>query len=161
MRRRLATIGVAVLPVLIASCGTKTLDTSQAERQIESGIQQVTGKRVTASCPSSVPVGKGRVSRCTVRAPDGTRATVRIVQSDGNGHVDYSSAVVHTAQVEREISSSASAKLSFAVKVRCPDLLEAVKGTKFHCQATDARGNSKTVTVTALSAQGGFHYDLG
>ena len=84
-----------------------------------------------------------------------------IVQSDSNGHVDYSSAVVHTAQVEREISSSASAKLSFAVKVRCPDLLEAVKGTKFHCQATDARGNSKTVTVTALSAQGGFHYDLG
>jgi hypothetical protein len=108
-----------------------------------------------------VPVGQGRVSRCTVTAPDGTKATVRVVQTDSNGRVDYTSAVVHTTQVERQISSSASAKLSFAVKVTCPDLIEAVKGTKFHCQAADARGNSKTVTVTTLSAQGGFHYDLG
>jgi hypothetical protein len=152
---------VMLAPVLVAGCGTATLDTSQAEHKIETGIQQATGKPVTASCPSSVPVAKGHVSQCAITAPDGTKATVRVLQTDDSGHVSYSSPVVHTTQVEQRISSSASAKLGFAVKVTCPDLIEATKGSKFQCQATDAHGKSRTVTVTARSAQGGFHYAIG
>jgi hypothetical protein len=159
-RTALGISSLALAAVAVAGCGSQTLDTNQADQSIQSHITALTCKGVKASCPSDIPLEKGHVTVCTATAPDGTSTSVHIVQTNDNGHVRITShALLKTASVERTISQVASGKLSFAVKVVCPDLVAVSVGARVRCKVMDAKGASKPVTVT-LSASG-YDYRIG
>jgi hypothetical protein len=167
MRRltRKPRIALATLtPLALAACSTGTLSSAKAERQIESSTQQFIGQHVTASCPANIPESKGRVTLCTLTAGDGSTARVQIVQKDNNGNVSYSSKLVATAGLERQISSNATQQSGFPVKVTCPQLVQVTQSTQIEkCSATNPKGQAASVPVTITNSGGqlNYHWHIG
>lgn len=156
-----AIVGLAALAaVTISGCGTAKLDTAKGERQIQLLVARYTGQQTEASCPRNVPLRNGTTTTCTVTAPDGSKATVSMVQSDDRGHVRVSSQLMHTAMVEQRIATDASRRLGFAVTIRCPQLVEITKGSQVRCKAADSRGKTASVYVRITDARGSFDYWL-
>jgi hypothetical protein len=83
-----------VLPLsivsLIALAGCASLDTEGLERQIEQSIaNQAAGYKVEVSCPEDVDAGEGNNFDCTVVGENGNKATIRVIQEDGEGDVRW------------------------------------------------------------------------
>jgi hypothetical protein len=154
----LAAAGIGV--IALAGCGSsQVLNSSQVERNIESKVNAFTGVSVTATCPSDIPLKRGQATVCTVKARDGTKANVHVLETNNNGRAHISSVtLVRTTAVERNVAHSASGKLGFALKVTCPDLSEAIVGSSLHCKATDSQGATKPVTITFHAS--GYSYKL-
>jgi hypothetical protein len=66
------------------------LDTDGLEAQIEQSIaRQAGGFKVEVDCPDDVKAEKGNNFECTVVAENGSRATIRVIQEDGEGDVRW------------------------------------------------------------------------
>jgi hypothetical protein len=170
MRGRAGNTWIALAPLAslaslaLAACSTATLDSAKAERQIESSAQQFTGQHVTASCPANIPESKGRVTRCTLTAGDGTKASAQVVQKDDNGNVSYSATLVATAGLEQQISRNATEQSGFPVKVTCPQLVEVTRAIQIdQCSASTAKGKTVAapVTITNSGGQLNYHWHIG
>jgi hypothetical protein len=91
LRLRHAVIPIAVLSAVpLAGCGTKTLDTSQIETQLKQKIGTQTPVK-SVSCPDSVDAKKGDTFNCTLTAASGHTYTLKVLQTDDNGHVTVQS----------------------------------------------------------------------
>ncbi|MFN8161032.1 MAG: DUF4333 domain-containing protein [Solirubrobacterales bacterium] len=90
---RFAALAVAALvpaALAIGGCGTKTLNTDDVQSSISSGLAQKTGtKPKSVDCPGDVKAEKGGTFTCTLTAPDGSEATVKVTQLDSDGHIRY------------------------------------------------------------------------
>ncbi|MFN8174678.1 MAG: DUF4333 domain-containing protein [Solirubrobacteraceae bacterium] len=82
-----------VLPLaaaLAAGCGTTTLDTDGAEKQIAAGIEKQTGVKLRkVDCPSDVEAKKGKTFHCTLTAPNGQKIGLTAVQTSDDGRFRY------------------------------------------------------------------------
>lgn len=77
-----------VLPLAAAAagCGTSTLNTDEAEKQIASGIEKQTGVKLRkVDCPSDVEAKKGKTFHCTLVAPNGSKVGLTAVQTSDDG----------------------------------------------------------------------------
>jgi hypothetical protein len=75
----------------LAACGKTTIDTGSAERSISDNIKKQLGQQPKAvKCPSEIEAKKGGTFTCTVTAADGSKATIKAVQTDDNGHFNFS-----------------------------------------------------------------------
>jgi len=82
-----------VLPLaaaLAAGCGTTTLNTDEAEKQIAAGIEKQTGVKLRkVDCPSDVEAKKGKTFHCTLTAPNGSTVGLTAVQTSDDGRFTY------------------------------------------------------------------------
>jgi hypothetical protein len=86
-RWAVAAVALALVP---AACGESTLDTAQAERVIERGLERQTGVKIeSVSCPGHVEAGRGRHFRCTVVPARGRETSVVVTQRDDNGTITW------------------------------------------------------------------------
>lgn len=80
----------AALALLIAACGTKTIDTGKAESEIGKGVAQQTGaKSVKVDCPDDVDAKKGDTFDCDLTAAGGQKAKIKVTQQDDKGNVRW------------------------------------------------------------------------
>lgn len=160
MLRRAAVVAILALDALVGGCGKTVLNTAKGEKRIADVVRQRTGKSTKVSCPRDVPIEKGRTTLCTIRGRDGSRGTMRMVQTDGKGNVRIRGTLLGTAGVERRIATDASDKLAFAVTIDCPDVVELTDAAKrIRCVARDPHGNRAPVTVD-IDAQGAVTYKI-
>lgn len=145
-----------------SGCDPGQIDKSKAQTTIRALLIQQTGAQVKlVTCPSNVALKQGATFTCTAMGADGTTAPVLVTQTDGKGKVHISAPdLLHTGTAAQAIATGLSSKLKFAVRVRCPDLVQAHKGTRLTCTATDPKGATRPVAVTVTDNQGAIDYRL-
>jgi len=124
-------------------------------------VASATGAAVkSVSCPKSIPYKKGATFTCTATGADGTTAPVLLTQTDAKGDVHISApTLLHTGTAAKLIAKGLSSRLKFSVTVKCPDLVNAHRGTTLTCTATHA-GKTRKVLVTATDDKGSIDYRL-
>lgn len=152
MRAAVVVAGLAGLLVLAACSGT--LDTDKLEQQAKTAIARDVGVPVVSvACPKGVEAKEGATFTCEATAADGSKATVRVVQTDGEGNVRISAQLVNIPSIEDELAK----QISGDAKVDCPDsLIVARKGESFTCDAADGDGKTGRIRVTFENDQGRF-----
>ena len=152
----------------IASCSASVcagsgcgIDSKKAETTVKSLVANATGAAVkSVSCPKSVAFKKGASFTCTATGADGTTAPVLVTQTDGKGNVHISAPnLLHTGTAARLIAKGLSTKLKLPVTVKCPDLVNAHRGTTLTCTATHS-GQTRKVEVTVTDDKGSIDYRL-
>jgi hypothetical protein len=79
---------VLLMSIPFIAC-SKTLDTSDIETQIKSGIEDQTGATIeSVGCPDGVDVEAGATFDCTVKGAQGS-GTVTVTQKDDQGNVTW------------------------------------------------------------------------
>jgi Domain of unknown function (DUF4333) len=90
VRRGTPILLVALLVVAGGCTRTKTLDGPSLNGLLASEMQkQLDVQGVTVSCPDDVPAEAGGVFDCIATTPDGTTMTIRVTQTDDQGHVTF------------------------------------------------------------------------
>jgi hypothetical protein len=162
-------VGVAVLAAgchvsacVGSGCDAGKIDTAKAEATTKTVIAQQTGAAVrSVSCPSNVTERRGATFTCTITGADGTTATALVTQKDAHGNVEISApTLLHTGTAAKLIAARLTRQFGFTVRVACPDLVDAHKGTTLTCTATDPRGVTRAVVVTVTDARGAISYRL-
>lgn len=145
-----------------SGCDKGTIDTAKAQTTIRALLVAQTGAQVrSVTCPSHVALKQGATFTCTATGADATTAPVLVTQTDGKGNVHISAPdLLHTGTAAQSIAAGLTRRLKFAVHVRCPDLVQAHKGTRLTCTATDPKGATRPVAVTVTDSQGGIDYRL-
>ncbi len=137
------------------------IDTAKAESSTRTLLAQQTGANVkSVACPKHIAEKQGATFTCTATGADGTTAPVLIKQTDGKGHIYISATVLHTGPVAQQIAARLTRQFKLTVRVKCPDLLVAHRGTRLTCTATDPAGHRRTVAVTVTDNQGSIDYSL-
>ena len=98
--RRLAVVGALAASLVLAACGTETLDNADLESQLTEQLSADAGvdpAQVSVSCPEDVEIEQGGEFECTLTAPDGDEVRVEVTMTDDEGNVD---AVVPPQQFE-------------------------------------------------------------
>jgi hypothetical protein len=85
-----ATAAVALATAIaLAGCGTKTLDTDNAEKEIAAGLEeQANVRNAKVSCPDDVEVKKGDTFECKATAGEDS-ATLAVEQLDDDGNIRW------------------------------------------------------------------------
>ncbi len=146
-----------------SGCHSDMLDTAKVQAAVRALLVKDTGAQVrSVACPSRVALRQGATFTCTATGADGTTAPVLITQTDGKGKIDISAPdILHTGTAARAIAAGLTHRLKFAVSARCPDLVQAHKGTRLTCTATDPKGATRPVAVTVTDSHGAIAYRLG
>jgi hypothetical protein len=145
-----------------SGCDKGTIDTAKAQSTARSLVAQQTGAQVkSVVCPRHIPLERGATFTCTATGADGTTGRIDVTQKDDQGNVHISApGLLHTGNAAKLIAERLTAQFKLVVRVRCPDLVLAHKGTALTCTATDAAGHVRPVTVTVTDEQGSIHYRL-
>lgn len=152
---------LACAAVLAAGCGTKTINSDEAEKQVREELAQQLGASVkSVDCPDEVEAKKGDKFSCTAKGADGTTAKIPVTQTSDSGSFHFSTPLLHTGPAEQQIEQGVSEQVGSEVTVACPDLVEARKGTKLTCKLEDSSGESHDVAVEVTDAQGSIHYQV-
>ena len=151
--------GLLLLPasVLLAACGTTTIDHAKLERFVSQRMARVTGVVPRdVSCPSGRKPKAGDVLSCVVYGHDPTRLTARVRQTDdkGNGTL-LPLRLVNTRQVQQQVTALLLRNSNVKAKVHCPELTPYAKGRTITCTATAIDG-SRPVRVTFTNDAGAF-----
>lgn len=91
----------ASLALLVAGCGTETIDNADLEDQLRTDLSADAGVNpddVSVSCPSDEEAEKGNEFQCTLTAPNGDEVVVEVTITDDDGGFD---AVVPQQQFEK------------------------------------------------------------
>lgn len=79
----------AALAALAVSC-TPDLDTDGLEPMLKQQVERETGATLTSiDCPSDVRAEAGGTFECTAKETSGATFTVKVVQTDDQGHVTW------------------------------------------------------------------------
>src|SRR4051795_9173806 len=77
MSRKLICAALAVL--IVAGCGTATIDSSQVEQQTQKALTKSVGKQAPeAVCPDELKAKKGATTRCHMDFPEGKRLGITV-----------------------------------------------------------------------------------
>lgn len=148
----------AVLGLLVvAGCGSSTVDTGQ----IESGIKsQVTAAGHTVSkvdCPSGVKSQTGGTFQCAITLENGSTGKVKVTQL-GHKKFQYElvpgSVQVPGSVVEKSIVQALDQKGAPGASVNCPDNIIVKLDTYFVCEVTAKSGHQGKVKFTFSDASG-------
>lgn len=152
---------LACAAVFAAGCGTKTINSDEAEKQMREQLAQQLGASVkSVDCPAEVEAKKGGKFSCTAKGGDGTTAKIPATQTSDSGRFHFDAPLLHTGTAEQQIAKGVSEQVGSEITVACPDLVVAGKGTKLTCKAEDSSGESRDVAVEVTDAQGSIHYKV-
>jgi hypothetical protein len=94
-----AAILAFTLGLLVAACGSGSsttnsefLSTKQTKGAIEESILAQRHIHATVVCPTEVVREKGVTFQCVATTPTGAKTVFRVVEANGKGYVEYSSA---------------------------------------------------------------------
>jgi hypothetical protein len=148
-------LGLGLFATALAGCA-KDINTGKAQKKIATIITSQTGARVkSVKCPGSVTAKKGDTFDCTVTGTDSSKGKVHVLQSDAKGHLHVSAPFLHVRDAEGQLAVAIGKQVGVAVKVRCPDVVVATKGTRFACSA---RSNDDKGTVHAVMTDDSGHF---
>jgi hypothetical protein len=149
-----------------SGCGGSKIDPAKVESATKTFVAKATGAAVKAvSCPSGIPLKKGRTFTCIATEADGTTGAVVATQTDSKGHVDLSpptfaatGGIIDNARAESLTRALVARSTGADVKsVSCPPSVALKKGATFTCIATGADGTTAPVTETQTDATGHVH----
>lgn len=133
MRPRL----VLVLPLVVAGCGTTSVDTDKGEAFITKAITEQVGARVkSVKCPENVTAKKGDRFTCDVTGADGSTGDAVVTQQDDKGSVTVRTPFIPTRQIETSISQQLGVR---AAAIDCPEIIPVQKGERFTCQSRSGK----------------------
>ncbi len=141
--------------VLLAGCGTSTLDPAKEEDTIRSNITRLGAPVQSVNCPSGVKVGKGIVTYCTATLQSGETVPIKATQIDNKGKVHYQSTTMFATVVENTIEVRLR-QLGVSATATCPRHVPSVAGSGFACTLRDNAGHTAHVQVTIENSTGAF-----
>ena len=146
-----------------ASCGGKKLDMDKAKTFVATTLENETGQKPEASCPSSVKIEKGGKFECTARFGAGVEAKVGIVQNDDEGNVSIEAikGVLISKRLEAQIAEGVGKQANVHVEVNCGDRVRAAKvDDTVQCDVTDAAGQAAKVDVKVKDVDGNVSWQV-
>jgi Domain of unknown function (DUF4333) len=141
--------------VLVAGCGTSTLDAAKEENTIRSNIAKLGTPVQSVKCPSGVKVGKGIVTYCTATLWSGETVSIKATQLDDKGTVHFHSTTMIAGAVENNIEVRLR-QLGVSATATCPRHVPIVAGSQFACALRDNAGRTAHVQVTIENSTGAF-----
>lgn len=154
-RRLAATLSLLALTALAAGCGASVLDTAQVNERIAAQIEQQTGAEVASvTCPSDVEAKDGGTFTCAVTGTDGSKASIAVAQTSGDGDLSFDAPLLHTTEAEQAIARD----IGGGAKLDCPEVVLVEAGKTFQCTLTGS--GSGIVTVTLKDRKGNFEYEV-
>ncbi|HEY9267170.1 MAG TPA: DUF4333 domain-containing protein [Mycobacterium sp.] len=158
-------LALCVLVPLVAGCQFSFSSGGPDYGKLETAIADelntqytAISRRVTAvECPRpSSPPKAGSTFNC-IADLDGNDVRVEVEFTDDDYNVDFATldSVYDLAKTGEGLSGEVSKDYGFDVTVRCGDGLKVVAvGESFECEATDGRGDTRPVKVTAGGPDG-------
>lgn len=88
---RVAMLALAcALPMTVAACGEKTLDSGSAEEEISQKLEELRNvKPEKVECPDDMKAKKGDKYECTLTAPNGDELPVDLTMTDDEGKFEF------------------------------------------------------------------------
>jgi hypothetical protein len=156
----LATSGCSAHACVGTSCGTKTLDTHQAEGQARTAIAQGSGAQVSSvTCPPKVAAKAGATFKCTAMGADGSAVTVLVTQKNGGGDLHFSDPHLwHSGPAVQVIQRRLAQQTGKTVDVKCPDLVDVHKGTIVTCRVRTGSGATRKLALKFTDDKGSFRF---
>jgi hypothetical protein len=163
--RRAGLPGIAAV-CAVAGCGTAKIELSAVEDQFRRQFASELGADITSvDCPADVVAKKGATFTCLITGADGTRATIKVTQTDDDGHVTANAPLlVHTGELATTLERELRPRLGRSIDITCPDVVEGRRGTRLTC-ALAARGRKLRRVVVRFpreleGGKGNFRYEV-
>jgi translation initiation factor 1 (eIF-1/SUI1) len=155
----------AALVAVLAGC-SETINNDDLETKLREQLAPQGGAKpedISVDCPDDQEVKKGHKFRCTLTAPDGTKAPVAVTLTDDKGRFE---AVVlappktmNTDDLEAKLRDQLAPQGGVKpedISVDCPEGQEIKKGNEFSCTLTAPDGSTARIDVTLTNDKGGF-----
>ena len=145
--------------LVVAGCGSDTVDASKAEEGIEnSDLSTSTTQITSASCPDDVEKEKGKTFTCDVKLSGGGKAQVTVTQTSNQNTFSYAyksgSVVLPGSTVDKEIEQDLADAGVEGATVNCPDEVPVKAGTTVTCPITYSSGRQATVSFVFSDSSG-------
>ena len=148
---RVAALGLAAASsVLVAACGTGTVDTTSVEKNVASSIDGPGSVQVaTVDCPQDQVPEVGARFTCQHVLTDGSAGEITVTVRDEEGALTWEVTKPASGQAEQVILTGYEREVGREPKsVDCPDPLKEGAKAKTTCTVAFANGESRKVTVT-------------
>lgn len=109
-RRPLALAAGALAALMLAACGTETIDADDLATKIRDQMSeqaQVDPEQVTVECPDDIEVEEGRQFECDLTAPNGDPVIVEVTLTNDAGGFE---AIVPPEQFEQDAAAPEDAE---------------------------------------------------
>ena len=153
MRRFALLAGVTLV---LASCGSNTVDSSQVEKGIKNDISSSTAEVKSAKCPDNVKSEDGATFNCEVTFTSGATGKAQVAQSgkrtftyelvDGSVRIPGS---VAAEQIQKSLAQQGAPNAT----VHCPESIAVKPGTMVTCGVSGPK-SAGNVTFTFSAADG-------
>ena len=145
--------------LVVAGCGSDTVDASKAEEGIEnSDLSTSTTQITSASCPDDVEKEKGKTFTCDVKLSGGGKAQVTVTETSNQNTFSYAyksgSVVLPGSTVDKEIEQDLADAGVEGATVNCPDEVPVKEGTTVTCPVTYSSGRQGTVSFVFSDSSG-------
>jgi len=137
----------------MGGCGQTSVETGKLEKDIEHSAQ--TNVR-SVKCPDHVKAEPGASFRCDVEGADGTKATVKVLQKDAEGHLQVD--LLNTHAAERRLGA-VYRRTGSDIRVICPDIVVEQQGRSFECELRGADGTKATRRVDQTNDKGNVDFN--
>ena len=162
MRQIALALGVVAI---LAGCG-ESIDSEDLETKLREQLAPQGGAKpedIAIDCPDDQKPEKGSKFRCTLTAPDGTKAPIEVTLTNDEG--GFEAVVVRqprkmdTADLETKLRNQLAPQGGVKPKdisVACPEGQKMEKGNEFSCELTAPDGSKARIDVTLTNDRGGF-----
>ena len=145
--------------VVMAGCGSDTVDASKAEEGIESSDLSTSTTEITsASCPDDVEKEKGKTFTCDVKLSGGGTAKVTVTETSNANTFSYEfksgSVVLPGSTVDKEVEQELEDAGIEGATVSCPDSVPVKTGTTVTCPVTYSSGRQGTISFVFSDSSG-------
>lgn len=159
-------IALALGALAVFSGCSETINREDLETQLRTQLAPQNGAKpdeIAIDCPDGQEVKKGAKFRCTLTAPDGTKAPVNVTLTDDEGGFEAVVArparTMDTDDLETKLRTQLAPQGGVKPKdisVDCPEGEKMEKGREFSCTLTAPDGSTARIDVTLTNDRGGF-----
>jgi hypothetical protein len=138
--------------LVVAACGSDTVDAGKAEQAIEQDLSSTTAEIVSVSCPDGVEQQQGKEFTCDAKLKGGGKAEVQVKLTSDRGDAVYTfkpgTVEVSDNAVEPVLEDSLKERGVSDPRVDCPPLIKVAAGETATCDATGSGGRAGQITFT-------------
>ena len=148
MRKTFAPIVAALL--VVAACGSDTIDADEVEGEIEQQLSIATSEVASVACPGDVEEEEGARFECEAKLTGGGKAVVTVTQLDRNEfryEVKPGTLKIADDTLEPYLEQALAAQ-GLSANVDCPKLSSVAAGETTNCDVAGAGGRQRTLTFT-------------
>ena len=163
--RQIALAPALAAVAVLAGC-TETINAEDLETKLRTQLAPQNNAKpedISIDCPDDQKVEKGRKFKCTLTAPDGTKAPVNVTLTNDEGGFEAIVAspprTMDTDDLETKLRTQLAPQGGVKpedITVDCPEGQEIKKGNEFSCTLTAPDGTTARIDVTLTNDRGGF-----